>query len=94
MSERSLLLTVPEVAELLSVSRATAYEMVHADGALRPYTVRIGAGSTGLRVLRSGIDEWLAKSLGKVDTEVSNRDERTPIEWRIIDGELRARNRA
>jgi excisionase family DNA binding protein len=51
-----LLLRVGEAAELASVSRTTAYELV-ARGSWP--CVRVGEGGTGVRVVYSALVEWI-----------------------------------
>ncbi len=51
-----LLLRVTEAAELASVSRSTAYELV-AQGAWP--CVRVGSGGTGVRVVYADLLEWV-----------------------------------
>ncbi len=51
-----LLLRVDEVAQRLSVGRATVYQMI-SSGALR--TVRIGRGGRAVRVPVKSLQEWL-----------------------------------
>ena len=59
MNDDTLLLTVPETAQLLRISRNLAYELV-ARGELP--AVRLGRV---IRIPRSELDDWLEKSAAR-----------------------------
>jgi len=57
----ALLLTVPQAAELLQISRDLAYELV-ARGEL-PH-IRLGMAGRVIRVPRFGLEQWIAREAG------------------------------
>ncbi len=57
----ALLLTVPQAAELLQISRDLAYQLV-ARGEL-PH-IRLGMAGRVIRVPRFGLEQWIAREAG------------------------------
>jgi|GEM_PF-1707673 len=57
----ALLLTVPQAAELLQISRDLAYQLV-ARGEL-PH-IRLGLAGRVIRVPRFGLEQWIAREAG------------------------------
>ena len=53
MAEQSLVLTIPEVAILLSVSKSTVYRLI-GDGSIETINIR-----SKIRVRRSAVDRFL-----------------------------------
>ncbi len=54
-SEIAPLLTIPQVAEILSVGRTTVYDLIHREGLP---AIPLG-GRGNLRVSRSSLQQWL-----------------------------------